>query len=173
MTVPLPLNFKPPTHIDLYDDTINLQDHLKSFWAFMLFSGVSNPIMCRVLSITLKKIRLQWFTTLPTQLVSCFKQLVKASNIHFATRHAPRKTSTTLANFQQGGREMLLEYLAHFKTLALEIRDLNEWIIVHQITTELRTGHFSLSLAKKPATSLVDLLTHSKKYINVEEVEMA
>ena len=34
-------------------------------------------------------------------------------------------------------------------------------------------GHFSLSLAKKPATSLADLLTRSEKYINAEEVELA
>ena len=34
-------------------------------------------------------------------------------------------------------------------------------------------GHFSLSLAKKPVTSLANLLTRLEKYINVEEVEMA
>ena len=68
---------------------------------------------------------------------------------------------------------MLKEYLAHFNTLALEIRDLNEGIVVHQLTAGLRIGYFSLLLTKKPATSLVDLLTHLEKYINVEEVKMA
>ena len=32
--------------------------------------------------------------------------------------------------------------------------------------------HFLLLLAKKPATSLADLLTRLEKYINAEEVEM-
>ena len=68
---------------------------------------------------------------------------------------------------------MLKEYLAHFNTLALEIRDLNKGIAVHQLIARLQTGHFSLSLAKKLATSLADLLIHSEKYINAEEVEMA
>ena len=68
---------------------------------------------------------------------------------------------------------MLKEYLARFNTLALEIKDLNEGIAVHQITAGLRTGHFSLSLAKKPTTSLVGLLAWWERYINVEEIEMA
>ena len=66
---------------------------------------------------------------------------------------------------------MLKEYLARFNMLALEIQDLNEGITVHQITTGLRVGHFSLSLAKKPMVSLVDLLTYLQKSINAEEVE--
>ena len=37
----------------------------------------------------------------------------------------------------------------------------------------LRTGHFSLSLAKKPTISLADLLAQLKKYINAKEIEMA
>ena len=83
------------------------------------------------------------------------------------------KMSMALVNIQQGRRETLKEYLAHFNTLALEIRDLNEGIIVHQLIRGLRIGHFSLSLAKKPTTSLVDLFTHSEKYINAKEVEIA
>ena len=81
--------------------------------------------------------------------------------------------SVALVNFQQGKWEILKEYLAYFNSLALEIKDLNEGIVVHQIMTGLRARHFSLSLAKKPTTSLADLLAHSKKYINVKEIEMA
>ena len=83
------------------------------------------------------------------------------------------KTSTALMNFQQGKRETLKEYLTRFNTLALEIKDLNEGIVVHQITIGFRTGHFSLLLAKIPTTSLANLLAQSKKYIDVEEIEMA
>ena len=67
---------------------------------------------------------------------------------------------------------MLKGYLAHFNTLTLEIRDLNEGIVVHQIIVGLWTGNFSLSLAKKPTTSLADLLIRLEKYINTEKVEI-
>ena len=93
--------------------------------------------------------------------------------MYFATSRAPKKTSAVLVNFLQGRRETLKEYLARFNMFALEIRDLNEGIAVHQLMAGLRTGHFSLSLARKPAASLADLLTRSKKYINAEEVELA
>ena len=79
----------------------------------------------------------------------------------------------TLVNFQQGRRETLKEYLTHFNKLTLKIRDLNEGIDVHQLIAGLRIGYFSLLLAKNPTTSLADLLTRSKKYINAKEVEMA
>ena len=57
--------------------------------------------------------------------------------------------------------------------LALEIKDLNEGIIIHQVTMGFQVRHFSLLLAKKPVVNLADLLARSEKYINVEEVEMA
>ena len=66
-----------------------------------------------------------------------------------------------LVNFQQGKRETLKEYLARFNTFALEIKDLNEGIAVHQMTTRLQVRHFSLSSTKKLATSLADLLASS------------
>ena len=56
--------FQTPTHIDLYDETTNLQDHLESFRVFMLLSTAPNPIMCRAFLITLKMAKLWWFTTL-------------------------------------------------------------------------------------------------------------
>ena len=65
------------------------------------------------------------------------------------------------------------EYLARFNMLALEIKNLNEGIVVYQIMIRFQAGHFSLSLAKKLAIFLVDLLAQLKKYINIEEVKIA
>ena len=84
----------------------------------------------------------------------------------------PKKTLAALVNFQQGRQETLKEYLARFNMLILEIRELNEEIAVHQLTAGIRTGHFFLSLAKKPTTAMADLLTRLEKYINTEEVEL-
>ena len=67
---------------------------------------------------------------------------------------------------------MLKEYLACFNSLALKIKDLNEGIVVYQITVGLWAGHFSLSMVKKPAVSLAKLLAYSEKYINAEEVDI-
>ena len=78
----LPLHFKPPIHIGPYDSMTDSQDHFESFQTSMLLSRALNPIMCRTFSITLKKAGLQWFTTLPTQPISSFKQLAKAFNTH-------------------------------------------------------------------------------------------
>ena len=92
--------------------------------------------------------------------------------MHFMMSRATKKTSVALVKFQQGKQETLKEYLAYFNTFALEIKDLNEGITIHQITTGLQVGHFSLSLAKKPMISLVDLLVQLEKYINAKEIEI-
>ena len=114
--------------------------------------------MCKAFSITLKKFDLCWFITLIAQSIGSFKQLLKAFYTYWATSKAPKKTSVALVNFQQGRQETLKEYLAHFNSLVLEIKYLDEGIVIHQITMGLQVGHFSLSLAKKPMTSLVNLL---------------
>ena len=111
----------------------------------MLLLGAPSPIICQAFSTTLKKSSLQWFTKLPSQSISNFKQLVDAFCTYFATSKAPKKTLTALVNFQQDKRETLKEYLACFNALALEIKDLNEGITIHQIIVGLRAGHFSLS----------------------------
>ena len=68
---------------------------------------------------------------LPTQLIGSFKQLADAFCTLFTISYASKKTLATLVNFQQGKRETLKEYLACFNLLALEIKDLNEGIVIH------------------------------------------
>ena len=103
----------------------------------MLLSSALDPIMCRVFSITHKKVDLRWSTTLPAQSIDSFKQLVDAFYTHFAISRAPKKTSTAFVNFQQGKRETLKEYLTCFNSHALEIKDLNKRIVIHQIIARL------------------------------------
>ena len=122
----------------------------------MLLSSALDPIMCRAFSTTFKKVSLRWFTTLATWSIDSFKQLSEAFCTHFTTSKAPRKMSVALVNFQQGRWETLKEYLAHFNLLALKVKDLNKGIVVHHITAGLWVGHFSLSLTKKPITSLTE-----------------
>ena len=95
-------HFKPPNHIDQHDGITNPKDHHESLQTFMLLSRAPNPIMCQAFSTTLKKANLRWFTTLPTQLISNFKQLDDAFCIHFSMSQAPKKTYIALVNFQQG-----------------------------------------------------------------------
>ena len=102
MVILLPPHFKPQSHLNLYDGMMNPQDHLDLFWALMLLSGALNLIMYQVLSINLKRVGLQWFTTLLAQLIISFKQLSDTFYTHFATSQVPKKTLATLVNFQQG-----------------------------------------------------------------------
>ena len=107
------------------------------------------------------------------QSIGIFKYLVDALCMHFVINRPFKKTSVALVNFQQGKWETLKEYLAHFNTLELEIKDLNEGISIHQIIARLRARHFSLSLGKKLVTSLANLLARLQKYKNAMETKMA
>ena len=58
MSVPLPQGFKHPTDMELYDGTMDPQDHLDSFRSRMCLDGVSNPVKCRAFPATLRKVAL-------------------------------------------------------------------------------------------------------------------
>ena len=96
---PITHKFQTPTHIDLYDGMTNPQDHLESFQWSMLLSGALYLIMCHAFSITLKKVRLRWFTTLLTQSISYFKQLAKAFNTQFTTKSCSQENINSFSQF--------------------------------------------------------------------------
>ena len=89
---------------------------------------------------------MQWFTTLLANSISSFEQLEKVFYMHFVTSQAPKKSN-----------------LLHSNALAQEIKDLNEVIIVHQITMGLHGRYFSLSFAKKTCNLIIRPISEIEK----------
>ena len=73
---PLPPKFKMPS-LDSYDGTRNPFDHIVTFKITMHLQRVPNEIMCRAFLTTLKGPAQVWFSKIPPNTVSSFKELSK------------------------------------------------------------------------------------------------
>ena len=71
-----PLKFKMPS-LDSYDGTHDPFNHIATFKITMHLQGVSDEIMCRAFPTTLKGPARVWFSNIPPNSVSCFKELSK------------------------------------------------------------------------------------------------
>ena len=71
-----PLKFKMPS-LDSYDGTHDPFNHIATFKITMHLQGVSDKIMCRAFPTTLKGPARVWFSNIPPNSVSCFKELSK------------------------------------------------------------------------------------------------
>ena len=73
---PLPPKFKMPS-LDSYDGTRDPFDHIATFKTTMHLQGVPDEIMCRAFLTTLKGPARVWFSKIPPNSVSSFKELSK------------------------------------------------------------------------------------------------
>ena len=64
-------------------------------------------------------------------------------------------------------------YLVRFNQVTLEIKSLPQVVTMHSILVDLKFGDFSKSLAKRLVETMIELLAHSNKFINMEEMEAA
>ena len=73
---PLPPNFKMPS-LDSYDGARDPVNHITTFKTTMHHQGVPDEIMCKAFPTTLKGPSWVWFSKIPPNTVSSFKELSK------------------------------------------------------------------------------------------------
>ena len=100
---PLPPNFKMPS-LDLYDGTCDPFDHIATckttFKTTMHLQGVPNEIMCKAFPTTLKGPAQVWFSKIPLNIMSFFKELSKLIVNNFIGRQRHKCSSSSLLNIE-------------------------------------------------------------------------
>ncbi|KAK6118792.1 hypothetical protein DH2020_047483 [Rehmannia glutinosa] len=119
----IPSSFKMP-QMENYNGTSDPRDHLKNFQARMKLHGEIDAIKCRALSATLRKSARIWFSSLPAESISSFKQLAQEFPNHFVRSKRYKKTSPHLMGVCQKHDESLRNFTQRFKKEVLEIEDL-------------------------------------------------
>ena len=108
-TLPLPANFRMP-HIETFDGTKDLVDHLNTYKNQMELQGYQDPVRCRAFAITLKGPMLAWFNTLPPSSISSFRELSITFVSHFIGARTYRKPSYHLLTIKKSPQENLRSY---------------------------------------------------------------
>lgn len=73
---------------EIYDGFIDSKEHLHSFVNTMVFYSSSDPVWCRVFSLSLKGEALTWFNTLPPNMVDCFTAIHTLFDRQYVSRRA-------------------------------------------------------------------------------------
>ncbi|XP_057950965.1 uncharacterized protein LOC131145799 [Malania oleifera] len=136
----------------------------------MQLQGAPDAIMCRAFATTLKGTARDWYRTLRPGSVGSFQGMEQMFIGHFLSSRRVAKTTGHLMSMVQRDRETLKNFMHHFNTATLEIRNLDMWVALAALTTALQPGSFLYSLGKKPPVDMGELMIRAEKYINLEEM---
>ena len=126
---PLPSKFKMAT-LDSYDGTWDPCNHIATFKTTMHLQGVLDEIMCRALPTTLKGPARVWFSKLPPNTITSFKELSKLFANNFFGGQRQKRSSSNLLNIEQGENENLHTFISHFNREALLVDGMDDKILL-------------------------------------------
>ncbi|KAK3021960.1 hypothetical protein RJ639_045655 [Escallonia herrerae] len=155
---------------DLYNGNGDPGEHVYQFQTNMLLLQVSDAVMCRAFSTTLRKAAHAWFKSLRPRSIHSFAQLFDLFQKHFVSSRTRRKNSASLLNVVQERNESLSWYLGRFNAATLEIDNLDKSVKYTTFMRGLRpTTKFAFVVNKSPPGNMSDLLDKANKYIQAEE----
>ena len=126
---PLPSKFKTPT-LDSYDGTRDPYDHIATFKTTMHLQVVPNEIMCRAFPTTLKGPARVWFSKLPPNTITSFKELSKLFINNFVGGQRQKHSLSSVLNIKQGENESLRTFISHFNREALLVDEMDDKILL-------------------------------------------
>lgn len=157
--------------LDLYDGTTNPFDHLESYKALMQVQGATDALLCIAFSATLRKVAHAWYSRLPSRSIDSFQQLKKTFLAYFDACRKIFWVADSLFFVRQKEGESLKDFMARFKTVALEVYHLDDAMATLALKRGLRLSRFTYSLDKRLSSSYAELLSCMQKYIHADEVD--
>ena len=124
----------PQPHVEAYDSSQDLLDHLESFKTLIHLQGVPNEIMRRAFPTTLKRPVRVWFNKLTPNSVSTFKELSGHFVTHFIGGQRHIRSSVAILSITQREDESLRSYVTRFNKEALLINKANNKVLVTAFT---------------------------------------
>ena len=144
---------------------------MDTFKSRMALAGVSDPVKCRAFPITLKKVFLKWFNSLPPRSINRFSDLVLIFLAHFTTKRFKPKPSSSLLNWHQCQNESLWDFLERYNAETLLVSKVQTQAAILTLLNGLQPRQFKTSLSKIPPESPEEIQTRAEKYIFLEETE--
>ncbi|XP_061336695.1 uncharacterized protein LOC133283802 [Gastrolobium bilobum] len=157
-----------------YDRSQDPQVHIDSFDTDMYIRGIYEPLISRISAITLTGAAQAWFSTLPANSIGSFEKFGEKFLLNFATSKKHPKSEFAHGKIRQQPKKTLQRYLNRFKDAALQVPGLQENIHVHLIVDGLDgASRLAKSVYKDPVRTLEEFRTRSKKYLELEQMEIA
>ncbi|KAL0313166.1 UNVERIFIED_CONTAM: hypothetical protein Sradi_5715900 [Sesamum radiatum] len=152
-----------------YDGTGDPEDHLEKFLAKANLLDMNDARYYKIFRTTLSRKAMAWFNQLLVHTIENFKQLSQRFLHHFSINKRYPKTASYFFTIIQQEQESLRDYVQQFSEAVLEVPHLNHELLASILQQGLRRGRFRESIARKPPTTLDELLKRAAKYIRIEE----
>ncbi|XP_061363480.1 uncharacterized protein LOC133307076 [Gastrolobium bilobum] len=156
-----------------YDETQDPHVHLDAFDTTMYIKGIKKPLITRLFATTLTGAVQTWFSSLPAGSIRSFEEFGGRFLLNFATSKKQPKSEFALGKIRQQPGETLQKYLDRFKMVALQVLGLSENVHLHLVIARLHgSSRLAKSIYKELARTLVEFTARSKKYLELEQMEI-
>ncbi|RRT37083.1 hypothetical protein B296_00047562 [Ensete ventricosum] len=112
---PISTSLRLPT-LEAYDVSTDSVENVVAFPAQMTLYGLSNALMCRAFSTTLRGPARMWYSRLKSHLVSSFCQLTKESESNFLASDKPKLSAIALLELSQKDNKPFSIFVSPFTT---------------------------------------------------------
>ncbi|KAL2943466.1 Translation initiation factor IF-2 [Bienertia sinuspersici] len=102
--------------------------------------------LCKFFPTTLKGLALNWFTELPSGVVTNFSVLEALFNKHFVAARKFRKTSVRFMACKQGEHESLQKHIKRFNAESLKIPNLEDSVAFATLMSGLKPSKFKFDI---------------------------
>ena len=169
---PLPSKFKLPS-LYSYDGTRDPFDHIATFKTTMHLQGVPDEIMCRTFPTTLKGPARVWFSKIPPNSISSFKELSKLFVNNFIGGQRHKHSSSSLLTIEQGENESLRSFIPHFNREALSVDKVDDKLLLAAFQNGMNLDLFIHKFYEKEPQSMAELVHSAQNFMNAEDAIIA
>lgn len=127
----IPQGFKMPVKITPYEPTSDTNVHIQAFNAAIQIASISEGRKCKLFPTTLGQEGLHWYARLLDYSISTLDELEAAFIRRFSTSIIYKKSSTMIADLNQGSSENLRDYLKRFSERCHEVDYLGDSVAIH------------------------------------------
>ncbi|XP_065634648.1 uncharacterized protein LOC136069739 [Quercus suber] len=169
---PLPPKFKMPS-LDSYDGMRDPFDHIATFKTTMHLQGAPDEIMCRAFPTTFKGSARVWFSKIPPNSISSFKELSKLFVNNFIGGQRHKHFSSSLLTIEQGENESLWSFITRFNKEALSMDEMDGKLLLAAFHNGVNSDFFIHKLYEKEPQSMVELVHLAQNFMNAEDAIIA
>ena len=139
----------------------------------MHLQGVPDEIMCRAFPTTHKGLARVWFSKIPPNSVSSFKELNKLFVNNFIGRQRHKHSSSSLLTIEQGEDESLWSFITHFNREALSVDEVDDKLLLAAFHNGVNSDLFIHKLYEKKPQSMAELVHSAQNFMNAEDAIIA